>query len=381
MTSSTEDSHLDTHEDHAWYMRLALDEAVKGRGYTSPNPLVGAVAVKDGAILASSYHRKYGDLHAEVALLKKLTPEQAKGATIYVNLEPCCHVGKTAPCTMALIQAGVTKVVLGHEDPNPLVQGKGIQQLREAGIEVVVGVLEAEARTLNRPFITYMTKHRPWILLKVAQSLDGCIALGNGESRWITSKEARAEVHRLRAGVDAVMVGSQTVLDDDPALTVRHVEGPNPVRIICDSRFRVTDDIQIFHQDDPENTWLITTHKADPEKRKRIENTGARVILCDADANGRVDLHCAVRELASTGITSVLVEGGGTLHAALIRENLFDKFIIAIAPKVIGADGRSAVGALGLTEMKNVPEFDTVTMRQIGPDIWLELERHVYRNS
>ncbi|MBU0691035.1 bifunctional diaminohydroxyphosphoribosylaminopyrimidine deaminase/5-amino-6-(5-phosphoribosylamino)uracil reductase RibD, partial [bacterium] len=338
------------------------------------------VAVKDGAVLATSYHRKYGDLHAEVALLKKLTPAQAKGATIYVNLEPCCHVGKTAPCTAALIQAGVAQIVLGHEDPNPLVQGKGIQQLREAGIEVIVGVLEAEARALNRPFITYMTKHRPWILLKVAQTLDGCIALGNGESRWITSKEARAEVHKLRAGMDAVMVGSQTVLDDDPALTVRHVEGPNPVRIICDSRFRVTEETQVFHQVDPENTWLITTKNADPGKRKRIENTGAKVILCDANAEGRIDLNCAVRELAAAGITSVLVEGGGTLHAALIRENLFDKFIVAIAPKVIGSDGRSAVGALGLTEMKDVPEFDTVTMKQVGPDIWLELERNVHRN-
>ncbi len=369
------------HEEHIWFMRIALEEAAKGRGYTSPNPLVGAVAVKDGALLASSYHRKFGDLHAEVALLKKLTPEQARGATVYVNLEPCCHVGKTAPCSKALIEAGVVQVILGHEDPNPLVKGKGIAQLRAAGINVIVGVLEEEARTLNRPFITYMTQQRPWILLKVAQTLDGCIALGNGESRWITSKEARAEVHKLRAGMDAVMVGSQTVLDDDPALTVRHVEGPNPVRIICDSRFRVTEDIKIFHQEDPENTWLITTKNADADKRKRIEDTGAKVILCDANEEGRIDLNCAVRELATAGITSVLVEGGGTLHAALIRESLFDKFVVAIAPKVIGSDGRSAVGELGLTDMKDVPEFDTVTMKQVGQDIWLEMERNVHRNS
>src|SRR3989339_1110883 len=195
--------------DHARYMRIALEEAAKGRGFTSPNPQVGAVAAKEGTVLASSYHCRYGDLHAEVALLKKLTAEQAHGSTIYVNLEPCCHVGKTAPCTSALIEAEVACVVVAHEDPNPLVKGKGIKELSEAGIEVILGVMEAEARLLNRPFITYMTKGRPWILLKVAQSLDGCIALENGESRWITSQESRAEVHRLRAGMDGGMVGSQ----------------------------------------------------------------------------------------------------------------------------------------------------------------------------
>jgi diaminohydroxyphosphoribosylaminopyrimidine deaminase/5-amino-6-(5-phosphoribosylamino)uracil reductase len=366
--------------DHSWFMRIALEEAVKGRGYTSPNPLVGAVAVKDGTVLASSYHKCFGDMHAEVALLKKLTAEQARGATIYVNLEPCCHVGKTAPCTMALIAAGIARVVLGHEDPNPLVQGKGIKQLQEAGIEVIVGVLEDEARALNRPFITFMTKQRPWILLKVAQSLDGCIALGNGESRWITSQEARAEVHKLRAGMDAVMVGSQTVLDDDPELTVRHVAGPNPVRIIADSRFRVSADHRVFHQAEPERTWLITTDIMDSENRRKIEATGARVIVCDADKDGRINLHSAVKELGKAGIISVLVEGGGTLHAALIREKLFDKFIVAIAPKVIGSDGRSSVGPLGLTEMKQVPEFDTVAIKRVGSDIWLELERNVYGN-
>jgi diaminohydroxyphosphoribosylaminopyrimidine deaminase/5-amino-6-(5-phosphoribosylamino)uracil reductase len=366
--------------DHREYMRMALMEAAKGQGYTSPNPLVGAVAVKAGQVLATSYHERFGGLHAEVALLGKLTHEQAQGSTIYVNLEPCCHVGKTAPCTKALIEAGVTRVVLGHEDPNPLVKGKGIRALREAGIDVIVGVLEEEARALNRAFITFMVTGRPWILLKVAQTLDGCIALSNGESRWITSQEARTEVHRLRAGMDAVMVGSQTVLDDDPELTVRHVEGPNPVRIVCDSRMRVSADHKLFHQDEPERTWLLTTAQADPENRRRIEATGAKVMLCEANADGRVDLRFAMRALAKAGITSLLVEGGGKLHAAMIRENLFDKFIVAIAPKVIGSDGRSSVGPLGLLNMKDVPEFQSVSMRKIGTDIWLEFEKDVYGN-
>jgi diaminohydroxyphosphoribosylaminopyrimidine deaminase/5-amino-6-(5-phosphoribosylamino)uracil reductase len=187
-------------------MRLALRVAAKGSGFVSPNPLVGAVAVKGEQVLGKAYHRKYGEAHAEIALLERLSPPDARDSTVYVNLEPCCHVGKTPPCTDALIRARVARVVVGHEDPNPLVGGKGIAQLRAAGIEVAVGVLEPEARRLNAPFLTYMTRGRPWILLKVAQSLDGRIALANGQSRWITGEEARTEVHRLRAQLDAVMV-------------------------------------------------------------------------------------------------------------------------------------------------------------------------------
>jgi len=366
--------------NHESFMRIALEEAARGRGCTSPNPMVGAVAVKDGRILGRSCHRRFGEDHAEVALLKSLSPEEARGATVYVNLEPCCHVGKTAPCTTALIEAGVARVVLGHEDPNPLVQGKGIAQLRAAGIEVIVGVMEEEARALNVAFLTYITLGRPWILLKVAQTLDGCIALSNGESRWITSQQARDEVHRLRAGMDAVMVGSQTVLDDDPELTVRHVEGPDPVRVVCDSRLRVRADFRIFQQEHPERTWLITTDRADPARCREIEDTGAHVVRVDATDEGRVNLHSAARALAGAGMTSVLVEGGGTLHAALIREDLFDKFVICIAPRIIGSDGRASIGPLGLTSMRDVPEFDSMEFKRFGPDLWLEMERHVYRD-
>lgn len=363
-----------------YFMRLALREAVKGIGLTSPNPMVGAVAVKGEQVLAKAHHRKFGDLHAEVALLKKLTPEQARGSTMYVNLEPCCHKGKTAPCTAAIIAAGVAQVVLGHEDPNPLVSGKGIAQLRKAGIAVTVGVLEREARRLNAPFLTYITKGRPWILLKVAQSLDGRIALSNGESRWITGKEARTEVHRLRSQLDAVMVGSQTVIDDDPALTVRHVEGRNPLRIVVDSQLRISPESKFLKQAGSEKTWILAVEDAPEDNRQRIEDTGAEVVTCPQGENGRIDLRKAMQILGQRDLTSVFVEGGGTLHASFIRSGLYDKIIIAIAPMLIGADGRPAVWELGLEQLENAPRLTIRRNRRVGSDIWLELEKDVYWN-
>ena len=255
---SIQDERLHSRADE-FFMKLALHEAAKGIGYTSPNPLVGAVAVKGEQVLAKAHHKLFGGTHAEVSVLSKLKAHEAKGATIYVNLEPCCHYGKTSPCTEALIAAGVGRVVVGHEDPNPLVSGKGIAQLRAAGIPVVVGVLEPEGRRLNAPFLTYITQGRPWILLKVAQSLDGRIALANGQSRWITSEAARVEVHRLRAQLDAVIVGSQTVIDDNPELTVRHIEGRNPLRIVMDSMLRISPDARVLHQADNGRTWVLAS--------------------------------------------------------------------------------------------------------------------------
>lgn len=363
-----------------YFMRVALRQAVKGQGYTSPNPLVGAVAVKGEQVLGKAHHARYGDLHAEVALLQKLKPADVRGATIYVNLEPCCHYGKTSPCTDALIGAQVGRVVIGHEDPNPLVSGKGIAQLRAAGLPVIVGVLEREARQVNAPFLTFITQGRPWILLKVAQSLDGRIALANGRSRWITSEPARVEVHRLRSQLDAVVVGSQTVIDDDPELTVRHLEGRNPLRIVMDSTLRISPESRVLHQEDNGRTWVIATPNASIEKRQRIEETGATVIECTGGPDGKLDLVAAMKLLAQRGITSLFVEGGGTLHASFIRAGLYDKFIVAIAPKMIGADGRPSIWHLGLTEMDQAPQFVIRKNRRVGDDIWLELERDVYRD-
>jgi diaminohydroxyphosphoribosylaminopyrimidine deaminase/5-amino-6-(5-phosphoribosylamino)uracil reductase len=361
-------------------MRLALRVAAKGSGFVSPNPLVGAVAVKGEQVLGKAYHRKYGEAHAEIALLERLSPPDARDSTVYVNLEPCCHVGKTPPCTDALIRARVARVVVGHEDPNPLVGGKGIAQLRAAGIEVAVGVLEPEARRLNAPFLTYMTRGRPWILLKVAQSLDGRIALANGQSRWITGEEARTEVHRLRAQLDAVMVGSQTVLEDDPELTVRYVAGRNPLRIVVDSHLRISPEAKVLQQEEHSRTWVLATSGASREKRRRIEKTGAEIIMCPAGSDGKVDLPEAMKRLAEREVTSLFVEGGGTLHASFVRAGLYDKFIVAIAAKLIGAEGRPAVWELGLTDLEQAPRFVIRRNRRIGKDIWLEFEPDVYGN-
>lgn len=362
------------------FMRIALRAAVRGTGFVSPNPLVGAVAVKGEQVLGKAYHRKFGDAHAEIALLEKLLPADARGATVYVNLEPCCHVGKTPPCTDALIRARVARVVVGHEDPNPLVGGRGIAQLRAAGIKVAVGVLEPEARRLNAPFLTFMTRGRPWILLKVAQSLDGRIALANGQSRWITGEASRTEVHRLRSQLDAVMVGSQTVLDDDPELTVRHIEGRDPLRIIVDSQLRISPAAKVLRQTDRGRTWVLSTSQASADRRRLIEATGASIMVCPAGADGKVDLPRAMKLLAARDITSLFVEGGGTLHAAFIRAGLYDKFIVAIAAKLIGADGRPAIWDLGLDHLEQVPQFVVRRNRRVGKDIWLELEPDVHGN-
>lgn len=363
------------------FMRLALREAEKGAGYTSPNPLVGAVAVKDGRILGTAYHRRFGEAHAEIALLSGISADRARGATVYVNLEPCCHVGKTPPCTEAMIHAGVERVVVAHVDPNPLVSGKGIRQLRTAGIKVQVGLLEDQAREMNAPFLTYMTQGRPWILLKVAQSLDGRIALANGKSRWITGAEARTEVHRLRSRFDAVMVGSVTVLEDDPELTVRMVKGRNPLRIIVDSQLSVSPHSKVLTGVDQAATWVLTTSAVAEEKRGPIEATGAKVVTCPAGADGKVDLPAAIKLLGIRGVTSLFVEGGGTLHASFIRAGLYDKFIVAMAPNIIGADGKPAIWELGYKDLSELPGFTISRYRQIGKDLWLEFNRDVHRNS
>lgn len=373
-------SKLQVSNEDRRFMQLALREAEKGAGAVSPNPLVGAVAVKDGQVIAKAYHRKFGDVHAEVALLNKLKGERAHGATIYVNLEPCCHYGKTAPCTAALIASGVRRVVVALQDPNPLVDGKGMMQLSAAGIEVTHGICEAEARRLNAPFITYMEKGRPWLLLKVAQSLDGRIALSNGMSRWITGTESRKEVHRIRARLDAVLVGVLTVIDDDPELTVRHVKGRNPIRLIADSKLRIPDSARVLRHPDPDKTWILTTAGADKDKAKFLGQLGVKVITCRESADGKVDMRSAMRELARREISSILVEGGGTVHAALLGSGLCDEMIVAVSPMVIGSDGRASVGQLELESLEEAPRFKTFRHKVLADDYWFYLERDVYRH-
>lgn len=363
------------------YMFMALKEAAKGAGHVSPNPLVGAIAVKDGKILAKSYHKKFGDMHAETSLLKKLSPAQSKGATVYVNLEPCCHHGKTAPCTTALIEAGIKRVVIAQQDPNPLVNGEGMAQLRRNGIVVDCGVCEVEARRLNSAFNVFITTGRPWILLKIAQSFDGRIALSSGQSRWITGEESRIEVHRLRTKLDAVLVGVQTIIDDDPELNVRHVKGRNPVRIIADSKLRLPEDARVLSNKDHRKTWLLTTGEVDQDKASRLQKRGIQIIPCRSAANGRVEMKSAMDEIAKRDIASILVEGGGTVHAALLGEGLWDEMIIAVAPMLIGADGRPSMGELSLQSLSEAPRLRPYRQMMIGEDFWFYLERYVYGNS
>lgn len=362
------------------FMQFALRMAVKGAGCVSPNPMVGAIAVKDGKVLAKAYHKRFGDMHAETSLLSKLAPQQANGATIYVNLEPCCHHGKTAPCTSALISAGVKRVVIAQQDPNPLVNGKGMEQLRNAGIDVLCGVCESEARRLNAPFNTFITAGRPWILLKVAQSIDGRIALANGQSRWITGESSRTEVHRIRTRLDAVLVGVQTIIDDDPELNVRLAKGRNPIRVIADSRLRIPESSRVLAHKDKKRTWILTTDGVDDKKIGRLKKAGVSVIVCAAAPNGRVDFNDALRRLADLNVASILVEGGGTIHAALLSENLWDELIVAIAPIIIGSEGRPGIGELNLTLLENAPRFKVHKTEQFEEDYWFYLERNVYGN-
>ncbi len=358
-----------------YFMRLAFRQALRGRGRTSPNPLVGAVIVKNNCVIATGYHGFFGGPHSEVVALSKLTGRRAVGAILYVNLEPCCYHGKTPPCTEAIKAAGIGRVVIGCEDPNPLVAGKGIKELKDSGIEVRTGVLENEAQRINAPYLTSMTQKRPWVVIKMAQTLDGRLALSSGESRWISGEKSRREVHRLRSHLDAVLLGVRTVIQDDPELTVRFVRGRNPLRVVLDSRLRTPIKARILHQAEPEKTILLTTNQASPKKRNVIEQTGARVLTVRAAKNGFVDMHAALRKLARLNIQSLLVEGGASVHRSLLLSKKVDKVIIFMAPKFLGADGIATVGALGLHSLRAMPEFSWRRTRFVGDDLWLELEK------
>ena len=357
------------------FMRMAMREALRGRGRTSPNPLVGAVITKRGRVIARGHHPFFGGPHSEIVALSKLPEGRAQGAILYVNLEPCCYHGKTPPCTKAISASGIRRVVVGCEDPNPLVAGKGIAEIRASGIEVTAGILEQEARRLNAPYFTFVTQKRPWVLLKMAQTIDGRLALASGQSRWITGEAARREAHRLRSWLDAVLVGVQTILQDDPELTVRLVRGRDPWRIVLDSSLRIPLKARVLHHQEPAKTIIFTTRKASAEKRSSLEKIGARVFEVPSSGEGFVDLHAALSKMAELGIMSLLVEGGGTVHRSFFLAGFVDQLIVAIAPKLIGADGRGSVGPLGLQSLAEMPEFRWLRRRMVGEDLWLELEK------
>ena len=349
-------------------MREALRIAAHGRGRTSPNPMVGAVLVKDGRIVGEGWHRKAGTEHAEIHALR-MAGDLAHGATLYVTLEPCSHTGRTGPCAKAVIEAGVRRVVAAMEDPNPLVSGRGFQMLREAGVEVACGLLEPEARRLNEAFLTWVTKKRPFVTLKMAMTLDGKTATAGGESKWITGEEARLRGHILRDENDAILVGIGTVLADRPSLTTRlpEVNGKNPLRIILDSKARTPLDEPMLH-DGAAPVLIATTETAPKENVERLRAAGAEVLF--AGAGQTVDLPLLLQSLGERKICSLLVEGGSTVHFSFLQEKLVDKIYAFIAPMLVGGKGATpAVGGEGFSRLADAARLTDIKTETIGADL------------
>ena len=355
------------------YMQRAIELAKKGCGFVAPNPMVGAVIVKDKRVIGEGYHARYGDLHAERNALKNCT-ESAEGATIYVTLEPCCHQGKQPPCVDALIEAKVKKVVVGSDDPNPLVAGKGIKRLREARIEVVTGVMKEACDALNPVFFYFIQNRRPYVVMKYAMTLDGKIATFSGDSRWITGEEARRHVHEDRHRYTAIMAGIGTVLADDPLLTCRIEGGKNPVRIICDTHLRTPIDSQIVRTAKEVPTILVVGSDCEKERMYPYEEKGCE-ILPTACKNGQIDLEKLMQLLGEKKIDSILLEGGGTLNEAALESHIISKVQAYVAPKLIGGrDAKTPIEGTGFAKMKDALQLKHTTISKLGEDYLIEGE-------
>jgi len=361
-------------KDEQRYMRMALDLAEKGKGKVSPNPLVGAVIVKGDRVVGTGYHARYGDSHAEIKALHEAGSE-ARGATLFINLEPCCHHGKTPPCVDQIVQAGISRVVISVKDPNPLVNGKSIDTLKGKGIEVKIGVMEKTAHRLNEYFFKYITTGIPFIILKSAMSLDGKVATKTGESKWVTGERSREYVHQLRNEIDATLVGIETILRDNPRLTTRlkEGEGRDAIRIVIDSLLRIPIHARIFTQESKADNIIVTTTNAPMDRIKRLEENGAKVLFVEPKGRNRVDLQAMTRELGKLRITSLLIEGGPGINASAVQEGIVDKVIMFIAPRVIG--GKSAPSAIqgeGVARMEEAVKIYSIKTRRIGDDLMIE---------
>jgi diaminohydroxyphosphoribosylaminopyrimidine deaminase/5-amino-6-(5-phosphoribosylamino)uracil reductase len=352
-------------------MQKALELAARGRGRTSPNPMVGAVIVKDGKIIAEGYHKKAGTPHAEIIALKK-AGTNAKGATLYVTLEPCCHTDKkTPPCTKAIIASGIKRVVAAMIDPNPRVSGRGMRELQKAGIETEVGIMRAEAKKLNEAFTKFITRKEPFVILKIAQSMDGKIATASGESRWITGEKARKYVHMLRKEVDAILVGIGTVKKDNPSLDCRIRGGINPYRIIVDSSLDIPLSAKVVKHKDGK-TIIATTSNADSKKIDQLISLGVRVLIIKSK-QGKVNLKSLMRELGKLDITSVMIEGGSSISASALSEKIVDKVLFFVAPKIIGGvDAIPSVGGRSPSLLKNIVRLKDLEVKRFGEDVLLE---------
>jgi diaminohydroxyphosphoribosylaminopyrimidine deaminase/5-amino-6-(5-phosphoribosylamino)uracil reductase len=353
------------------YMQAANKLAWKGCGWVNPNPMVGAVIVKDNKIIGHGYHQKYGTLHAERNAIASCESSPA-GATLYVTLEPCCHYGKTPPCTEAIIESRIRRVVIGSSDPNPLVAGKGIEILRSHGIEVTESVLKDECDSLNKSFFHYIQTGTPYVVMKYAMTLDGKIATHTGKSKWITGEAARRHVHEDRHRYSAIMVGVATVLADDPLLTCRMENGRNPLRIVCDTNLRTPLQARIVKSANLAGT-LLATAVEDPEKHRPYLEEGCDVIVIP-EKDGHIDLNFLMQALGKRNIDSVLLEGGGTLNWSALQSGIVNKIQAYIAPKLFGGSGKTPVAGLGVDLPDEAFYLTQPIITLVGQDILLESE-------
>ncbi|HEY8209093.1 MAG TPA: bifunctional diaminohydroxyphosphoribosylaminopyrimidine deaminase/5-amino-6-(5-phosphoribosylamino)uracil reductase RibD [Myxococcaceae bacterium] len=355
-----------------FFMRIALEEAARGVGRTSPNPAVGAILVKGGRIVARGHHEKAGTAHAEVVALEAAGP-RAQGADLYTTLEPCDHYGRTPPCSRAILEAKVRRVICASSDPNPLVNGKGVARLRRAGVEVITGVLREEADALNRPFFKWVTQKLPYVTLKAAVTLDGKIASGAGDSRWITGEEARLLVHRLRDRVDAILVGANTVREDDPKLTTRLPGGGgrDAARVVVDSRLRLSPDHAVFSRRSRARTVVATTLPASSARARRFAARGVEVWTVKA-RKGQVDLQALLERLGAEGMLHVLVEGGARVFGSALQGDLWDELWVFVAPKLVGAKGLTWSGELPVRRMAEALVVGELQIEKVGRDVLLK---------
>jgi diaminohydroxyphosphoribosylaminopyrimidine deaminase/5-amino-6-(5-phosphoribosylamino)uracil reductase len=348
------------------YMKRALTLARKGIGKTSPNPVVGCVIVKDGRMIGEGWHRQAGGHHAEVNALE-MAGEEARGADVYVTLEPCSHTGKTPPCSNALIRAGIKRVVLGMRDPNPKVNGTGLAELQKAGIEVICGLLEDECRAINSAFIRHVTTGLPFVTYKCAMTLDGNIATFTGESRWISCENSRRYAHKMRATRNAIMVGVDTIIVDNPQLTVRHVKGLNPLRIIVDTHLRTPESVAVIGGKSGKTTIIATT-EINPKVHLRYTRQGATILVCE-ELDGRVSMSDLLKKLGIMGIQSILLEGGSRLAGDMLKRSLIDEFVFFVAPKILGSDGFAPFALHGITSIDNTLKLSFGHVAHIGQDL------------
>ena len=353
-----------------YYMKMALKLAQKGRGYVSPNPLVGAIIVKDDRIIGRGYHQRYGENHAEINALKNAA-ENVAGSTLYVTLEPCCHEGKTPACIDSITKHKITRVVIGTIDSNPLVSCRGIKYLQNCGIEVKTGILEPECRELNEVFFHFMETKLPFVTIKYAQTLDGRIATATGQSQWISSPPSLKFTHKLRAAHDAILVGVGTIIKDNPELTVRLVRGRNPLRVIVDSALKIPAKSKVLKNLSETKTIIATIKKASDPQFKRLTKLGAEIITVNADKQGKVDLKKLLKMLAKRNISSVLIEGGAQIITSILINNLANRLVTVIAPKILGK-GIEAVGDLKIHNLDLAKKLSIRKIARSGDDIIID---------